>query len=450
VHFVFADCWLKLIGEQIRDPPRSVTGTKENATMLEATNLFFSRAADHLELSEKLRTILQTPRRVVRVEIVTESDDGELMHHLGYRVQHNTVRGPMKGGLRFHPSMDEDHAASLASLMTWKTAVVDIPYGGAKGGINCDPSKLSNTELYRITTRFVELMKEVIGPSIDIPAPDVNTNAQVMGWIMDEYSKFYGFSPAVVTGKPVDLFGSLGREEATGRGVMYALQQYLEESERKLSDVSVAIQGFGNVGSNAARLIAEQGGNIVAISDISGGIANDQGIDIPSLLEWVAEHGAVEGFPGADAIAGEEVITWQADVLIPAALENAITTENVDDIKAEVVVEAANGPTTPEAHDRLHARGITAIPDILANAGGVTVSYFEWSQNIQQFRWELDRVNRELELIMRRAYDSVAALSKEAGLDLRTAAFVLAIKRVARAAASRQSIHHLIPKSLLE
>ena len=418
--------------------------------MLEATNLFFTRAADHLELPDKLRTVLLTPRRVVRVEIVTESDDGELLHHLGYRVQHNTVRGPMKGGLRFHPSMDEDHAASLASLMTWKTAVVDIPYGGAKGGINCDPSKLSDQELYRITTRFVELMKEVIGPTIDIPAPDVNTNAQIMGWIMDEYTKFYGFNPAVVTGKPVDLFGSLGREEATGRGVMYSLEEYLKNDGRKLSDVSVAIQGFGNVGSNAARLIAEQGGRIVAVSDISGGIANDQGIDIPALLDWIAEHRVVEGFPGADAIDGAAVLTYKADVLIPAALEDAITVDNAAQIQAEVVVEAANGPTTPEAHDLLHQRGITVIPDILANAGGVTVSYFEWSQNIQQFRWELERVNRELEVIMRRAYGSVAQLAADDGLDMRTAAFVLAIKRVARAAASRQNVRHLLPTGLLE
>jgi glutamate dehydrogenase (NAD(P)+) len=408
--------------------------------MLEATNLFFTRAADHLELPDKLRTVLLTPRRVVRVEIVTESDEGELMHHLGYRVQHNTIRGPMKGGLRFHPSMDEDHAASLASLMTWKTAVVDIPYGGAKGGINCDPSKLSDQELYRITTRFVELMKEVIGPTIDIPAPDVNTNAQIMGWIMDEYTKFYGFNPAVVTGKPVDLFGSLGREEATGRGVMYSLEEYLKNDGRKLSDVSVAIQ----------RLIAEQGGRIVAVSDISGGIANDQGIDIPALLDWIAEHRVVEGFPGADAIDGAAVLTYKADVLIPAALEDAITVDNASQIQAEVVVEAANGPTTPEAHDLLHQRGITVIPDILANAGGVTVSYFEWSQNIQQFRWELERVNRELEVIMRRAYGSVAQLAADDGLDMRTAAFVLAIKRVARAAASRQNVRHLLPTGLLE
>lgn len=416
--------------------------------MLEATNLFFNRAADHLELPERLRTVLLTPRRVVRVEIVTESDDGELLHHMGYRVQHNTMRGPMKGGLRFHPSMDEDHAAGLASLMTWKTAVVNIPYGGAKGGINCDPSKLSLTELNRITITFVELIREIIGPTIDIPAPDVNTNAQVMAWIMDEYSKYYGFNPAVVTGKPVDLFGSLGREEATGRGVMYSLEEYLKKDGRTLSDVSVAIQGFGNVGSNAARLIAEQGGRIVAVSDISGGIANEKGIDIPALLDWVGQNQTVEGFAGAEAIEGSAVLTSNADVLIPAALENAITADNANQIQAEVVVEAANGPVTPEAHDLLHKRGITIIPDILANAGGVTVSYFEWSQNIQQFSWELDRVNRELERVMRQAYASVATLAEEAGLDLRTAAFVLAIKRVARAASARREVGHLLPQSL--
>jgi glutamate dehydrogenase (NAD(P)+) len=333
--------------------------------------------------------------------------------------------------------------------MTWKTAVVDIPYGGAKGGINCDPSKLSESELHRITTTFVELIREVIGPTIDIPAPDVNTNAKVMAWIMDEYSKFYGFSPAVVTGKPVDLFGSLGREEATGRGVMYSLEEFLKGSGRKLADVSVAIQGFGNVGSNAARLIAEQGGRIVAVSDISGGIANETGIDISRLLQWVESNKVVAGFPGADAIDGAAVLTCKADVLIPAALEGAITVDNAQQVQAEVVVEAANGPVSPEAHDILTARGITVIPDILANAGGVTVSYFEWSQNIQQFRWELERVNLELERVMRRAYNDVATIARESNLDLRTAALVLAIKRVVRAAAYRNNIRHLLPPALL-
>jgi len=418
--------------------------------MLDNVSFFFNRAADHLKLDEKLRTILLTPNRVVRVEIVTESDSGDLLHHLGFRVQHSSARGPMKGGLRYHPTMDEEHAASLASLMTWKTAVVDIPYGGAKGGINCDPSKLSETELYRITTTFVELIKEVIGPTIDIPAPDVNTNATVMGWIMDEYSKFYGFSPGVVTGKPVDLFGSLGREEATGRGVMYALEECLKDENRRLEDVSVAIQGFGNVGSNAARLIAERGGRIVAVSDIQGGIANDDGLDVPALLDWVNSTGSIQEFPGARAIDGNEIIVYKADVLIPAALEEAITTKNADRVQARIVIEAANGPVTCKAHDMLVQQGVTVVPDILANAGGVTASYFEWSQNIQQFRWDESRVVEELEKVMRRAYRNVADLALRDDIDLRTAAFVLAIKRVARTTTLRRAISHLLPASLLE
>jgi len=417
--------------------------------MLKTVNLFFNRAADHLDLSEQLRTILLTPKRVVKVEIVTERDDGGLHHHLGFRVQHNNARGPMKGGLRYHPSMDEDHAASLASLMTWKTALVDVPYGGAKGGINCDPSKLSEAELYRITTTFVELIKEVIGPTIDIPAPDVNTNAQIMGWIMDEYSKFYGFSPGVVTGKPLDLYGSKGRDEATGRGIMYVLEECLAQSKRKLSDVTVAIQGFGIVGSHSARLIAANGGKIVAISDISGGISNDKGIDIPALLAWVKENRVVKGFPGANAIDGAEVLTYNVDVLIPAALEEAITAENANDVKAEIVVEGGNGPCTAEGHDILVGKDVIVIPDILANAGGVTVSYFEWCQNIQQFRWEEAKVVEELEKMMRKAFSSMNELAQKDGLDHRTAAFVLAVKRVARAAASRKAISHHLPPSLL-
>jgi glutamate dehydrogenase (NAD(P)+) len=417
--------------------------------MLDAVELFFNKAADHLGLSDQLRNIMLTPHRVVKVEIITERDDGGLHHHLGYRVQHNKARGPMKGGLRFHPSMDEDHAAGLASLMTWKTAVAKIPFGGAKGGINCDPSKLSIAELHRITTTFVELIKEVIGPTIDIPAPDVNTNAMVMGWIMDEYSKYYGFSPGVVTGKPLDLFGSLGRDEATGRGVMYALHECLKQQDRDLSDVSVAIQGFGNVGSHSARLIAEKGARIVAISDVNGAIANPQGLDIPALLAWYVEHGELKGFPEADAISGEELLHYKADVLIPAAMENAIIEENVDGIQAEIVVEAANNPMSPGANDSLFKRGVIVIPDILANGGGVTVSYFEWTQNIQQFQWEIERINTELEKVMRRAYTDVSGLAARDGLDLRTAAFVLAIKRVARAAASRSNVGRYLPQGTL-
>jgi len=265
--------------------------------MLESSQFYFQKAADTLNLEPKMREILLTPRRIVKVEIVTEGDDGNLKHHIGFRVQHNNARGPMKGGLRYHPSVDEDEAIALASLMTWKTAIVDIPYGGAKGGINCEPSQLSQAELHDITRTFVGQIKEIIGPTQDIPAPDVNTNATVMGWIMDEYSKFYGFSPAVVTGKPVNLFGSAGREEATGRGVTLVLQEVLKERNQSFAGVTVAMQGFGNVGSFAALLMAELGAKIVAVGDHMGGISNANGLDVPALVKWTREHRTVHGFP---------------------------------------------------------------------------------------------------------------------------------------------------------
>ena len=406
--------------------------------MLEESHYYFNQAADVLDLSDNIRRIALTPFRVVKVEIVTEDDQGQLMHHFGYRVQHNPARGPMKGGLRYHPSVDEDHTTALANLMTWKTAVVDVPYGGAKGGIDCDPAMMSERELDGVTRQFVSQIKEIIGPTLDIPAPDVNTNAKVMGWIMDEYSKFNGFSPGVVTGKPVHLFGSEGRDEATGRGVMYVLEEALKERSKSLSDVTVAIQGFGNVGSHAARLIAEQGGKILAVADHMGGVSNTDGLDIPALVEWAAEHGTVKGFPDGDVFDGPEVLTWDVDVLIPAALEDVITKENAGDIRADIVVEAANGPTTPQADEILQERGVLVIPDILANAGGVTVSYFEWAQNIQQFRWELERINDELSKIMRRSYAAVNAIVKEKNVSPRTAAFILAIRRVGRAVLSRR------------
>ena len=408
--------------------------------MLEESHYYFNKAADVLELSDKIRRIALTPFRVVKVEIVTEDDQGQLMHHNGYRVQHNPARGPMKGGLRYHPSVDEEHATALANLMTWKTAVVDIPFGGAKGGIDCDPAMMSERELDSVTRQFISQIKEVIGPTIDIPAPDVNTNAKVMGWIMDEYSKFNGFSPGVVTGKPLHLFGSDGRDEATGRGVMYVLEEALKERSKSLSDVTVAIQGFGNVGSHAARLIAEQGGKVLAVADHLGGVSNANGLDIPALVKWAAEHRTVKGFPDCDVFDGPEVLTWDVDVLIPAALENAITTENARDIRADIIVEAANGPTTPQADEILQERGILVLPDILANAGGVTVSYFEWAQNIQQFRWEIKRINDELSKIMRRSYVAVNEIAKDKDVTLRTAAFILAIGRVGRAVLSRRYI----------
>jgi len=409
--------------------------------MLSDSHFFFHKAADVLDLQDKVRQILLTPRRSVKVEIAIEDSNNELQHYTGYRVQHNQARGPMKGGLRFHPSMDEDHAAALANLMTWKTAVVDVPFGGAKGGIDCDPHTMTDKDLNLVTRIFVEQMKDVIGPQIDIPAPDVNTDGKVMSWIMDEYSKYKGFSPGVVTGKPVHLFGSEGREEATGRGVMDVLAEALQDRNQGFPDITVAIQGFGNVGSNAARLIAEQGASIVAVADHTGGVANPDGLDIPALVAWTAEHGGVHGFNGGDAFDGAEIITWDADVLIPAALEGAITEDNAADVRASIIVEAANAPTTPGADAILHDRGIFVIPDILANAGGVTVSYFEWTQNIQRFRWELERINAELGKTMRRAYRAVSDVAQQEQVDMRTAAFVLAIRRVARAALSRVHIN---------
>jgi glutamate dehydrogenase (NAD(P)+) len=405
--------------------------------MLTESHFYFHKAADVLGLSDKVRTILLTPHRTVKVGIAIEGEDGELQSYEGYRVQHNLARGPMKGGLRYHPAMDEDHAGALANLMTWKTAVVDVPYGGAKGGINCDPHALSDRDLFQITVRFVEQMKEVIGPTTDIPAPDVNTNAKIMGWIMHEYSKYAGFSPGVVTGKPLDLFGSEGREAATGRGVMDVLAEALRERGRTFEDVTVAVQGFGNVGSNAARLIAGQGASIVAVADHTGGVCREGGLDVPALVAWTAEHGGVQGFPGGEAFDGAEIITWDCDVLVPAALEDAINEDNAGGVKASIIVEGANGPTTPEAHRILVDRNVLIVPDILANAGGVTVSYFEWAQNIQQFRWDEERVNQELDKKMSRAYRSVRETAEQHDVDLRTAAFVLAIRRVGRAALSR-------------
>ncbi len=405
--------------------------------MLEDTHYYFQKAADVLKLPDRLREIIWTPIRIVKVDLVIDDDDGKLQHYQGYRVQHNKARGPMKGGLRYHPDMDEDHAAALANLMTWKTAIVDVPFGGAKGGINCDPLAMSEGELNKVTRRFVEQMKEVIGPTIDIPAPDVNTNAKVMGWIMDEYSKYAGFSPGVVTGKPLDLFGSEGRDEATGRGIMVVLDEALKSCGKTWKDIRVAVQGFGNVGSNAARLIADQGAKIVAVADHLGGVSNENGLDVDALGLWVAEHRTVKGFSGGAAFDNTEIITWDADVLIPAALENAITEDNVNGIKAGIVVEGANGPTTPAAHEVLVNRGVLVVPDILANAGGVTASYFEWAQNIQQFRWKKDRVVEELTHKMREAYAAVRDVAEKENIDMRIAAFVLGIRRVGRAATSR-------------
>lgn len=403
----------------------------------EDTNRYIREASKTLELGDRIEEFLVLPEREVSVKVSLTLENGHIATFTGYRVQHNNVRGPHKGGLRYHPSVDMDHSRTLASLMTWKTAVADIPYGGGKGGINCDPDKLTEGELERLTRKFIQKIHEVIGPHEDIPAPDVNTNGQVMAWIMDEYSKFEGFSPAVVTGKPVSLYGSLGREAATGRGVYFATREFFAETDETVEDKTVAIQGFGNVGSYAAKFFDEAGARVVAVSDVSGAIYNPEGLDIAAVTEFVSDNGMVDGFAGADSMTNEALLTMECDILIPAALGDVITGDNAHDIRAPLIVEAANAPVNYEAHQILVDRGIEVIPDILANAGGVTVSYFEWVQNIQQFSWDEDKVDKELEKTMRRACQKIFQIARKRDVDMRTAAFIVGLGRVAKAMVTR-------------
>ena len=404
----------------------------------EEVNYYFRRAARIMDVSSHVERMLVTPFREVKVDVSITLDSGELGTFIGYRVQHDRSRGPMKGGLRYHPTLDMDEALGLASLMTWKTAIVNLPYGGAKGGIAVDPSKISERELERLTRRFVEQIHDIIGPQTDIPAPDMGTNAQVMAWIMDEYSKIHGFSPAVVTGKPVDLFGSKGREEATGRGVVFAMEEFLKDvGGGEIGGKRCAIQGFGNVGSWAARFLHEAGARVVAVSDQRGGIRNPEGLDIPKLLEHARRAKTVVGFPGADSISNPELLVSDVDVLIPAALGGVLTKENAKDVRARYLVEAANAPTTPEADEILTRRGVQILPDVYANAGGVTVSYFEWTQNIQQFTWEEAKIAAELKRYMSEAYATLSRVARERRVPLRTAAFIVAIGRVGRATTLR-------------
>ncbi|MCO5168522.1 MAG: glutamate dehydrogenase [Planctomycetes bacterium] len=384
-------------------------------------------------IGERIQRLLEKPQRLVKVEIVVELDSGELGTFTGFRVQHNRARGPCKGGLRYHPTVDEDHSSALAALMTWKTAVVELPFGGAKGGIDCDPTRLSPGEVERITRKFVSEIHETIGPYSDIPAPDVNTNAQTMAWIMTEYSRIHGFAPAVVTGKPVELHGSPGREEATGLGCTYVIAEVIKRTGGTIADKTFAIQGFGNVGSHLARHLALRGGKVVAISDVNSAVINRQGIDIPALLQYVAEHRTLAGFPHAEPFDRDELIYLDVDVLVPAALGNVFTKENAHLIKAKTIIEAANAPTSPEADEIFDKRGVLVVPDILANAGGVIVSYFEWVQNIQQFRWELEEIQGKLHRYMERSFKTVWDLARSKNISMRTAAFIVAIGRVGKA-----------------
>jgi glutamate dehydrogenase (NAD(P)+) len=399
----------------------------------EAAEQYFEEAAAVMNLTSSMRELLLIPEREVKVQVPIKRDNGEIATFVGFRMQHNSKRGPMKGGLRYHHEVNADEVLALASLMTWKTAVVDIPYGGAKGGIAVNPKDLSIDELERLTRRFVDEIHDIFGPDKDIPAPDMGTNAQTMAWIMNQYEKFHGFSPGCVTGKPVELYGAEGREEATGRGVGTLTLALLRKFGRSIESSTVAIQGFGNVGTFTAAYLQKAGGKVVAISDVSGAILNKDGIDITAALAWVADKKSLAGFPGGEPISNEALLALDVDVLIPAALGGVLTEDNAKDVRARFIVEAANGPTTPEADAIFNKNDVIVLPDILANAGGVTVSYFEWVQNQQYFRWDLGRVREELERTMTRGFDKVWSTAQEKKVSLRVAAYLVGIGRVARA-----------------
>lgn len=395
----------------------------------------FDLAADLIDLQKHMRRILTMPFRTVAVEVPVRMDSGEIEVFRGYRIQHNGARGPCKGGIRFHPDADEEEILGLATIMTWKTALLDIPFGGAKGGVQVNPRNLSTREYEAVTRVFTSRVSIVLGPYRDIPAPDMGTNAQVMAWILDEYSKRRGYTPAVVTGKPVALGGSLGRDEATGRGVMYIMQEFSNDFNIPLKNGTVVIQGFGNVGAHLARLLHEHGTKILAVSDVDGALYDKQGLDIPNLFQHAyVERKPVQEFDGGDRITNNELWSIACDWLVPAALGGVINKEtNAESIACRVVVEAANSPVTPIGDKMLAEHGIPVLPDFLANAGGVVVSYFEWTQNLQQLPWSLDQVNRELLTRMTRAYRTVRDIVSERKVSWRTAAYMIALDKVADA-----------------
>ena len=394
---------------------------------------YFDQAADLMGLSENMQRLLLVPEREVKAQITIERDNGEIATFIGFRIQHDSARGPMKGGLRYHPEVDEDEVLALATLMTWKTAVVNIPYGGAKGGISVNIKDLSPGELERVTRKFIDEIHDMIGPDKDIPAPDMGTNAQVMAWIMNQYQKYHGFNPACVTGKPVELHGSEGREEATGRGVAILTKALLERSKQNVSGTTIALQGFGNVGSFASRFLHDMGAKIIGVTDAGGGVWNSEGLDIQALYQYSRDRGTVNGFAEAEPLTNEEMFSSKVDVLIPAALGSVLTAENAEQVQAKYIVEAANNPTTPQADEIFHKREIIVLPDVLANAGGVTASYFEWVQNRQYFKWELARFRKELDQILQDVFEKIWKIAEDKKIPLRTAAYLLGIGRVGRA-----------------
>jgi glutamate dehydrogenase (NAD(P)+) len=391
----------------------------------------FEGAAKILNLDKGLWKMLTHPKRQIVVSCPVQMDNGEIEVFTGYRVQYNITLGPAKGGIRYHPGVTLDEVTALAGWMTWKCAVAQLPFGGGKGGVICDPTRMSRRELEALTRRYAAEIIDAIGPDKDVPAPDVNTNDQVMAWIMDTYSMHVGHTAtAVVTGKPVEMGGSLGRREATGRGVMIVTREAAKHLGLEIKGATVAVQGFGNVGSVSAELLAGIGARIVAVTDWKGGVYNKAGLDTAALVAHARQHSTVAGFPGGDPLSNDELWGLEVDVLIPAALENQITMDNAPGIRAKIVTEGANGPTTPEANDHLHQRGVFVIPDILANSGGVTVSYFEWVQDRYGYFWDLPDVNSRLEKKMCEAFDDVLQMSLKYNVDLRTAAYIVAISRV--------------------
>ncbi len=400
-------------------------------------NVFFDRAAERLGFGDGQREMLRRPWRELQVSIPVRMDDGTIQVFAGYRIQHNAARGPYKGGIRYHPDANQDEIRALSSLMTWKTALVEIPFGGAKGGIQCDPRRLSEGELNRLTRRFTVNIEHLLGVNRDIPAPDLGTSSQTMAWMMDAFSQIHGHTPGIVTGKPVELGGSVGRDSATGRGAVYVTREAANDLGMDPAGARVAIQGFGQVGSWTARIAGDLGCLVTAVSDVQGGIHNDRGIDITELVRYQAESGTVVGFPGTERITNEELIELDCEILVPAAIDRTIHGENASRVKAMVVVEAANHPVTPEADDILNDRGIKVIPDVLVNAGGVVVSYFEWTQNLYQHQWDMGRVNAELNKIMTRAYQSVRDRVARDNVTHREAAFLIAVERVAHVAEIR-------------
>ena len=408
------------------------TTTKPNAYDVALEN--FDAAANALGLDNDTREMIKYPERILMVSVPVRMDDGHIRRFEGYRVQHSQVRGPAKGGIRYHPQVTLDEVKALATWMTWKCAVVNIPFGGAKGGITCDPKHMSQGELERMTRRYTSAILPLIGPEQDIPAPDVYTNSQTMAWIMDTYSMTKGYPiPGVVTGKPISLGGSLGRNEATGRGVFYTIQSACEHLHMQLKGATVAVQGFGNAGSIAAQLVYEAGAKVIAVSDSTGCVYNKHGLDIHNLMHLKALTGKVEGFPEAENIGPAELLALECDILVPAALENAIRADNADAVRARIIAEAANGPLMPAADRVLQNKGVFIIPDILCNAGGVTVSYFEWVQDEQHLFWEAQDVYNRLERVMKTSFRDVLKIHEERNVPMRTAANMLGIGRVAEA-----------------